>query len=158
MLRLTGILLVSVSLGAAGFVCSAAQMRRLRATEDALHAVELLQGQILRLLQPLAQAVDALAPQNPLLQRLSQTRCILRGEALRTELSHAGLGHAQIDALQRLFQAIPQLSSGQNAPFEAVREQLSLQLALQKKAVDRGAALYPKLGLLAGLAAFLILI
>ena len=76
----------------------------------------------------------------------------------RAELARAGLGKAQIAALEALFAAIPSLPAGQSAPFDAAREQLSLQLAAQRKAVGQGAVLYPRLGILAGLAAFVLLV
>ena len=158
MLRLTGAALVAAALCAAGFVWAGMESRRLRATEQAVNAVELLRGQVVLLLQPLDAAVAALAQQNALLKRIADAGCPVQDEALRAELARAGLGKAQIAALEALFAAIPSLPAGQSAPFDAAREQLSLQLAAQRKAVGQGAALYPRLGILAGLAAFVLLV
>lgn len=158
MLRLTGAALVAAALCAAGFVWAGMENRRLRAAEQAVNAVELLRGQVVLLLQPPDAAVAALARQNALLKRLADAGCPAQGEALRAELARAGLGRAQIAVLEALFAAIPSLPAGQSAPFDAAREQLSLQLAAQRKAVGQGAALYPRLGILAGLAAFALLV
>lgn len=158
MLRLTGAALVAAALCAAGFVWVSMEGRRLRATEQAVGAVELLRGQVVLLLQPLDAAIAALAPQNALLERLRDAGCPIQREKLRAELARAGLGKAQIAAIEALFSAIPSLPAGQGAPFDAAREQLNLQLTAQRKAMGQGAALYPRLGILAGIAAFILLV
>ncbi len=158
MLKLTGAALVAAALSTAGFVWAGMESRRLRATEQAVNAVELLRGQVVLLLRPLDAAISILSTQNALLARLADAGCIIQGEALRAELARAGLGKAQIAVMESLFEAIPSLPAGQGAPFDAAREQLNLQLAAQRKAVGQGAALYPRLGILAGLAAFVLLV
>lgn len=158
MLKLIGILLISASFSAAGFVVSMMQTRALRAARDALHAVELLQSRIVHLLEPLPQAIETLAPQNPLLHRLYASNCTQSPNKIRAALKSANLSPVQIDVLMRLFQAIPHLCAGQTAPFDTAKEQLSLQIQQLQQTVPQRTALYPRLGLLAGLAAFLILI
>ena len=158
MLRLTGAALVAAALCAAGFVWAGIEGKRLRALEQAAHAVELLRGQVVLLLQPLDASILALAPQNVLLKRLADAGCPIQGEELRAELTRAGLGKAQIAAMEALFSAIPSLPAGQSAPFDAAQEQLNLQLAAQRKAFNQSMALYPRLGILAGIAAFVLLV
>ncbi|MGN1249791.1 MAG: hypothetical protein ACI4XW_06890, partial [Candidatus Spyradocola sp.] len=103
-------------------------------------------------------AILALAPQNALLKRLADAKCPMQGEKLRAELTRAGLGRAQIAAMEALFSAIPSLPAGQSAPFDAAQEQLNLQLEAQRKALNQSMALYPRLGILAGIAAFVLLV
>lgn len=158
MLRLTGAALVAAALCAGGCVWAGMESRRLRAAELAVQAVELLRGQVVVLLQPLDAALAALAQQNALLKHLADAGSPAQGEALREELARAGLGKAQIAALEALLAAIPSLPAGCGAPFDAAREQLCLQLDAQRKAMGQCAALYPRLGILAGLAAFVLLV
>jgi stage III sporulation protein AB len=158
MLKTIGIILVSIALGAAGFLYAAWAKKRLNALEEALRAVGLLKGQVAHLLQPLGEAIRTLAPQNALLKHLAEAGCPLSGDALNEALSGAGLVKPESDILMRLFAAIPQLPAGQTGPFDAAAEQLSSQIAMQQKAVQQGGSLYPKLGLLAAFAAFLLLI
>ena len=158
MLKIIGIALVTAALGASGFFYAAWAKKRLRALENALSAVRLIKGQVTHLLLPLGEAIRALAPQNPLLSNLAAAGCPLSGEALEAELARAGLGKTERDILIQLFCAVPLLPAGQIGPFDAAAEQLSAQIAMQQKAVQQGGALYPKLGLLAAFAVFLLLI
>lgn len=158
MLRLTGIALLCAALSAAGFLYIAAEKRKVDALQEALYAVKLLRIEVTRLLLPPGRAIAALAGQNKLLKQLHEAGCPLEGEALRSALLRFGLGKEEAAYLEALFVAWPRLSAGQSAPFDAAEEQLNQRLIQRKKALEQNAALYPKLGVLAAAAAFLLLI
>ena len=158
MLRMLGIGLIVAGLGASGFVYAAYARQRLRALEDAQSAVSLLAAEISLMQRPLCQAIENLAQQNTLLSALAQEGCPTQGEALDRVLRRLGLDAGGRATLQRLFSAIPTLSAGQTAPFDLATQQLAAAQAMQKKALQQGASLYPKLGLLAAFTALLLLV
>lgn len=158
MLKTVGIAMVTTGLCAAGFLYASYAKKRLKALEDALAAVELLKGQVIYLLAPLPIAIEHLSGQNALLKRLADARCFTGGEEMAQILAHMGMNRPEMDCFQGLMQAVPLLGAGQSGPFETAAEQLTALIAQQKKIVQRDGVLYPKLGLLAGFTAFLLLI
>ena len=158
MLRLTGIALLCAALSAAGFLYIAAEKRRVDALQEALYAVKLLRVEVTRLLLPPGRAVAALSDQNQLLKQLHEAGCPLEGEKLHSALLRFGLGKEEAACLEALFTAWPRMGAGQSAPFDAAEEQLNQRFMQRKKALEQGAVLYPKLGVLAAAAAFLLLI
>ena len=128
------------------------------ALQEALYAVKLLRVEVTRLLLPPGRAVAALSDQNQLLKQLHEAGCPLEGEELHSALLRFGLGKEEAACLEALFTAWPRMGAGQSAPFDAAEEQLNQRFMQRKKALEQDAVLYPKLGVLAAAAAFLLLI
>lgn len=158
LIKVIGISLVAVGLSSAGFVYASYSKKRLHAMESALTAVGLLKGQVTHLLLPLSIAVISLASQNKMLLSLADAGCPMGGLELEKALINFGLGKPECECIANLFAAIPSLAAGQTGAFDAASEQLTAMIAQQSKSVQQGGTLYPKLGLLAGFTAFLLLI
>ena len=154
MLRIAGACLIACAAAGTGFFCAHWSKRRIAAVESAMQAVELLHPAVILQLQPPERAVHDLAGRNKLLAALDAAKYPYTAD----DLCKAGLSRTEADILLALFRAIPCAAAGQDMHFTAAMEQLALQRKAQQASWEKAGELYPKLGLLGGLAAFLMLI
>lgn len=152
MLRVVGAGLIACSVTGMGIWITVREKRRVRALEQAMHAVSLLKSVITRQLIPLKEAVHMLSDQNTLLRHLDTAEW---GE---NDLRRYGLGEEESRILETLFYEIPRAGAGNTEHFDAAQDRLTEQLIMRKKTADQASALYPKLSVLCGAAAFLMLL
>ena len=154
MLRTLGACLIACAAAGTGFVCAAQSKRRIHALETAVQAVELLKVAVVLQLQPLEEALAALQSRNLLLAVLHREKLPCAVETLRK----CGLSKEEAEIFLTLLHAIPSAAAGQDSHFTVAAQQLNQCLSTQRAAAKQATLLYPKLGLLGGLAAFLMLI
>ena len=136
-----------------GAALAARAKKRLASLDACRQTVEQLKTQVSMLFEPPKSALSKLSQHNPVARAL----CLAQAEQDEA-LARLGLGKEETDILRALLRDVPSLPAHEGRRFDAARAQLDELHTRLAKRCEQDARLYPKLGLLGGLALFLILL
>ena len=156
MLKVLGMILCAAALCCLGFVAVWTSGKRIEAGKEALRFIRLLENEICDLKKPPDEALRDISYAGKLPKLLLLEKQPWEKEKIRNRLKECGLGNEECEIVGKLLTEILSMQSPRIEVFTTAIGEMEAILQMREEALKSTGSLYPKLGILAGLALILL--